>query len=353
MSNSPSPVDLGYRWPAEWEPHGATWVAWPHNQETWPSKYAPIPDEFATFVRTIARYEPVEVLAGGETAMAAARQHLNDVPRVNLWAIPTNDAWCRDHGPTFLQSVDDQPAALVDWQYNAWGNKYPPFDLDAAVPAQIAEALSYRRYSASMIVEGGAIDGNGDGTILTTASCLLNDNRNPGKSRHDIEQVLHRHLGVEQVLWLPYGHLAGDDTDGHVDQLARFVEPARCLAAVTEDQDDEDFAGLRENVDFLRSCRDRRGRRLSVIELPLPSPKFFGEHRLPASYNNFYIANGLVVVPQFDDPADAVAIETLRAMFADRDVIGLSALDLVWGLGAFHCLTQQQPVLRACDSFVG
>lgn len=344
MSARVTPAALGYRWPAEWEPHAATWVAWPHNRNSWPGKFEPVPPQFAALVRLVAQYEPVHVLAGGEAVMAEAERYVGDVPNVTLHNIRTNDAWCRDHGPTFLiGSPEDQPA-LVDWEYNAWGGKYPPFDADNAVPQQIAELQNRRRFSPGIVLEGGAIEGNGCGTLLTTERCLLNPNRNPQLSRADLEQYLSDYLGVRKVLWLSGGELAGDDTDGHIDQLARFVSPSTVVAASEQDADEENYEPLQRNMSELRQMTDQDGRPLNVIPLPMPKPKFFSDQRLPASYLNFYIANGLVVVPQFDDPADAEAVELLAGLFPGRHVQGLPALDLVWGLGAFHCLTQQEPV---------
>ncbi len=348
MSDSEStldqfPADLGYRWPAEWEPHAATWLAWPHNRETWPGRFENVPSQFARFVRTLADFETVHVLAGGNEVMRDAEQHVGDHPNVTLHDIPTNDAWTRDHGPTFLLGSPGSPPALVDWQYNAWGGKYPPWDKDNAVPQQIAERLGYRRFAPNFVLEGGAIEGNGRGTILTTRSCLLNPNRNPNATRESVEQHLRQYCGAKKVLWLSGGEIAGDDTDGHIDQLARFVNPTTVVVAVELDPNDINYEPLQQNLGELRSMTDQDGRPLEIIPLPMPRAKFVGQQRLPASYANFYIANGVVTIPQFDDPADQNARETLADCFPTRQVLSLPALDLVWGLGAFHCLTQQQP----------
>jgi agmatine deiminase len=302
-----------------------------------------VPEQFAQFAKAIAEVEPVEVLAGGDEAQSAARQWLSGISNVRFWDIPTNDAWCRDHGPTFLQGAAQRPPLLLDWTYNAWGNKYPPYDHDDAVPARIAEGIGYQRQAPPLVLEGGAIDGNGEGLVMTTASCLLNANRNPGRSRAEVERILRDFLGAQAILWLPRGELAGDDTDGHIDQLARFVGPRTVVSAMSPDACADDAPALQANLEYLRNWTDDRGQHLEVVELPLPAPKYFGSHRLPASYCNFYIANLVVLVPQFDDPRDATALETLQQLFPDRHVRGLPALDLVWGLGSFHCLTQQQP----------
>lgn len=338
-----TPASLGYRWPAEWEPHAATWLAWPRNPETWPGKFEPIPAVWATLVRTLAEFEPVRILAGGEAVMAEARSMVGDVPNVTLHDIATNDVWARDHGPMFLSGPASLPPALVDWEYNAWGGKYPPFDLDNAVPARVAQLTGRRRFVPGIILEGGAIDGNGDGTLLTTEPCLLNPNRNPQLSRADVERYLADYCCAKKILWLG-GGIAGDDTDGHIDELARFVGPTTVVAALSNDREDEDYEPLQENYRRLQAMRDARGRPLEVITIPMPRPLFFEDNRLPACYMNFYIANGLVIVPQFGDPADRVAVETLGRLFPGRQIRGLDAIDLVWGLGAFHCVTQQQPV---------
>lgn len=341
-----TPAALGYRWPAEWEVHAATWLSWPHKQASWPDAFAPIPPLFARFVETLARHEPVHILAGGTAVLAEARALVGHLPQVTLHDIPTNDAWCRDHGPTFLVGAADQPRALVDWEYNAWGGKYPPFELDNAVPRQIAELQGRLRFAPGIILEGGAIDGNGRGTILTTERCLLNPNRNPHLGRADMERYLADYLGARKVIWLTGGDLAGDDTDGHVDQLARFVGPHTVVVAWEDDPTDPNYEPLQRNFWELQSHTDQDGRPLQVIPLPLPRPLYHrGDPtlRMPGSYCNFHIANGVVVVPQFDDPHDRVACEILERLFPDREIVGLPARDLIWGLGAFHCLSQQEP----------
>jgi agmatine deiminase len=345
---SRTPAQLGYRWPAEWEPHTATWLSWPHNPDTWPGRIESIPPVWAELVRVLCEHETVNILAGGDAVMRQAEQMVGGLTNVVLHDIPTNDAWIRDHGPVFLQHAGGGEPALVDWQYNAWGGKYPPFDKDNVVPAHIAASIGMRRFVADIILEPGAIDGNGNGTVLASETCLLNPNRNPdvsrdpGLSRDEVERYLATYLGVQKVLWLA-GELVGDDTDGHVDQTARFVGPRTVVVAVERDTADANYASLAENFERLRKMTDQDGHALKVIEMPMPGPVFDGDVRLPASYCNFYIANGIVIVPQFDDPADSTAIEILAEIFPDRRIVGVQSVDLVCGLGAFHCITQQQP----------
>ena len=340
-SKGETPRSLGYRWPAEWEPHAATWVSWPHNRNSWPGAFEPVPEEFARFVRGLAKYEPVHVLAGAGPVLDEAKRLVGSVKNVILHDIPTNDAWCRDHGPTFLAG-GDRPPALVDWGYNAWGGKYA-FDLDDQIPGKIAELTGRKKFSPGIIMEGGAIDGNGRGTILTTEMCLLNPNRNGEMPREQIEGYLRDYLGAKKILWLSGGEIAGDDTDGHIDQLARFVDPTTVVAATCNDPSDDNFESLQANLAQLKSFTDQDDQPLNIIPLPVPPPMFFDNQRLPCGYCNFLIANGVVMVPQFDAPTDFDALDILRDLFPSRDVIGLPSRNLIWGLGSFHCLSQQEP----------
>ena len=342
MSHLETPARLGYRMPAEWEPHAATWLSWPRNLNTWPGKFGPIPAVWEELARTIAEFEPVHILAGGEAVMRQAQRMVGDVPNITLHDVPTNDVWIRDHGPTFLAGPPGAPA-LVNWIYNAWGGKYPPFDLDNRVPRQIAEITGRRCFDPQIVFEGGAIDVNGHGTVLVAEQCLLNPNRNPKLTRGDIEWYLAEYLGISKVLWLR-ADIIGDDTDGHVDQSARFVGPRTVVAALEEDPEDANYASLEANFERLQKMTDQDGRPLEIVPLPMPRPIYYQEQRLPASYANFYIANGLVVVPQYGDPADQRALRILGELFPDREIRGLGAVDLVWGLGTYHCATQQQPM---------
>jgi agmatine deiminase len=341
---SGSPAALGYRFPAEWEPHAATWLAWPHKPETWPGKFEPIPAVWAHLVRTIAEFEPVHICCGGELVMRQACEMVGGVANVVLHDFPTNDVWARDHGPMFLVSQNSQlTRSLVDWQFNAWGGKYPPYNLDNDIPRQIAEYTSHDRFTPGIILEGGAVDGDGRGTNLTTEECLLNPNRNPHLSKSDLEQYLADYCGARKVLWLGRG-IEGDDTDGHIDELARFVGPHKVVAAVEENQDDYNYEPLADNLARLESMTDAQGNPLEVIPLPMPAPLSYEGQRLPASYLNFYIANGVVVVPTFNQPTDQVVLDRLAQIFPDRQIRGIYAVNLFWGLGAFHCITQQQPL---------
>ncbi len=342
----PTPRELGYRMPAEWEPHARTWLSWPHNRDSWPGAFDPIPGVWAELVQTLAAHEAVAICAGGAAVMAEAARRTAGLSGVTLLDVATNDAWMRDHGPTFLVGPSGSPPALVDWKYNGWGEKYPPFDRDDDVPRQIAEYTGRRRFTPGIVLEGGAVDPNGRGTVLTTEQCLLHPNRNPGLGRADLERYLRDYLNATHVLWLGEG-IEGDDTDGHIDELARFVGARTVLAATEPDPSDVNHRPLADNLRRLASFTDQDGRPLDIVTLALPHPMFHGDQRLPASYMNFYIANGLVIVPQFDDPADRAALDTLARLFPDRQVRGLRAVDLAWGLGAFHCITQQEPELPA------
>ncbi|MEX1039605.1 MAG: agmatine deiminase family protein [Pirellulaceae bacterium] len=336
-----TPRELGYRWPAEWEPHRGTLLAWPYNRESWPGKFEPIPGVYRQLVETLAQFEPVHINAAPGPVMDEAERLVGSITNVTLHPIPTNDAWARDHGPTFLESTTGGPWSAVDWNYNAWGGKYPPWDDDQQVPARLAERLGFARFSPGIIMEGGAIDGNGAGLVLTTTECLLNPNRNPHLSQEQTETYLRDYLGAKKILWLDHG-IAGDDTDGHIDELARFVSPRKVLAASEENKADENYAALQANLMALQEMTDVDGNLLEVVPLPMPSPLYQDDQRLPASYCNFYIANGAVLVPQFGDPrTDRIALELLKESFPEREIIPLPALDLVWGLGAFHCISQQ------------
>ncbi len=344
MMQTELPAALGYRMPAEWEPHAATWLSWPHNLETWPGRFEPIPDVWCRLAAVLAPHETVHVLAS-DAALEQAKTMLGGIDNVVLHDVPTNDAWIRDHGPTFLSGPEGAEPVLIDWKYNAWGGKYPPYDQDDAVPGRLGEITGRHVFRPGIVMEGGAIDTNGQGLFLAAKSCLTDPKRNPGADTQTIEGYLADYLGAKRTIWID-GTMAGDDTDGHVDQLARFVDPSTVVMAVERDPDDENYASLKATATQLRNETDLAGRPLRVLELPMPAPIYVGNTRVPACYVNFYIANGLVIVPQYGDPADQQAMAVLARSFPDRRTVGLPARDLVWGLGAFHCATQQEPALR-------
>jgi agmatine deiminase len=343
-----SPAALGYRMPAEWEPHAATWLSWPRREGiSFPGAFDRVLPTLRRMVAELLASEPVCINVCNGTHQAEAREVLAGLPldRITFHHIPTNEPWCRDHGPIFL-TRDPAAAgrlAIVDWDYNAWGGKYPPCDLDEVVPTRIGEILNVPVFYPRMILEGGSIDVNGAGALLTSESCLLNPNRNPALGRAEIEQRLRDYLGVTEILWLGDG-IEGDDTDGHVDDLARFVGERTVVTVVEENRADTNFAPLQENLARLRAMKVG-GLPLEVVTLPMPAKIVREEQRLPASYANFYIANESVLLPTFADPNDSVAETTLRKLFPTRNVVPIDCTELIWGLGAFHCLTQQQPAV--------
>lgn len=331
--------------PAEWEPHEATWLSWPHNEDTWPGCLAEVERAFSEMVRVLAEHERVHINVLNADHAALVRRRLQDqVPpeRVRLHCCPTDDAWIRDYGAIFLCGTDGRRRLAVDFDYNAWGGKYPPYELDRRVAGFMAEVAGQPVSSVPLVLEGGSIDVNGDGCLLTTEQCLLHANRNPRRSRGEIEAVLTETIGARRMIWLGEG-IAGDDTDGHIDQLARFVSADTVVAAVERDRADPNFAALRANRDRLEQAELPDGRRLRVVELPMPAPLFHRRQRLPASYANFYVANGVVLLPVFGCRQDAAAAELLRGCFPDRSVVPIDCRGVIAGLGALHCLTQQQP----------
>jgi agmatine deiminase len=340
------PAVLGCRMPAEWEPHAATWLSWPRREGiSFPDSFDRVLPALRAMVEALIQSEQVCVNVCNEAHEAEARSVLRGLPveRITFYRIPTNEPWCRDHGPIFLTRDRDPKLAVVDWDYNAWGNKYPPFNHDEVVPTRVAEILNVPVFYPHMILEGGSIDVNGAGALLTTESCLLNKNRNPNLSSDEIEQHLRDYLGVRDVLWLGEG-IAGDDTDGHIDDLARFVFERTVIAVVEEDRDDENYEPLKQNLARLREMKIGKAP-IEIVTLPMPKKIVREGLRLPASYANFYIANSRVLVPTFADSADEVAWSILRKCFPDRRVVGIDCRELIWGLGTFHCLTQQQPAV--------
>ncbi len=340
----PTPAELGYRMPAEWEPHTATWLSWPRREGiSFPDSYDRVLPTLRALVAALLASEPVNINVSNGAHEAEARAALADLPpeRLTFHEIPTNEPWCRDHGPIFLTRAAEPRLAVVDWDYNAWGGKYPPHDLDDVVPTRIAEELGLPLYYPRMILEGGSIEVNGTGALLTSESCLLNPNRNPQLDRAQIEQRLRDYLGVREILWLGDG-IEGDDTDGHIDDLTRFVGERTVVTVVETNESDPNFAPLQENLARLRSLTIG-GEPLEIIELPMPARIDREGLRLPASYANYYVANTSVLLPTFADPNDAIAAEVLARAFPRRTVVPIDCRELIWGLGAFHCLTQQQP----------
>jgi len=336
-----------YRLAAEWEPHAATWLAWPHRRATWLGDFGPIPRMVAAFARLIALHEPVRIIASGRP-LEDAVEHLGSVPNVACIDIPTDDSWLRDTGPVFLlprEGLADGPAAVA-WRWNAWGGKYPPWDADARVARRIAERLGLPVVEPGMVLEGGAIDTDGEGTLLVNHRCVVDPARNAGRSREELEAILREQLGIDRVLWVG-GELAGDDTDGHIDQLARFVAPGRVVAARQPDPLDPNHAALAANLDLLRTLVDARGRRLEVIPIDIPPRFTFGQTQLPASHLNFYVANGLVAVPVFHGPSDEPALRTIEGFFPDRRVVPVPCHELIRGRGGLHCITRDQPAWPA------
>ena len=335
-----------YRLPAEWEPHAATWVAWPHRRASFLGNFDEVPVAFSKLVRLLAQYEPVRVI-GSEAVLRDASLHLlRDGARVELIEIPTNDSWLRDTGPVFLKSEgDQQELVVVNFGFNAWGGKYPPWDADAAVASEIARSLGLRVLEATIVLEGGAIETDGEGTLLVNHRCIDDPLRNPGRSREELTAGLQSSLRIEKVLWAS-GDLVGDDTDGHIDQLARFVAPGCVVAARQSDRSDPNHKSLEANFSLLKKFKDARGRLLDVVPIELPPSIHFGDAQLPASYLNFFILNGGVIVPTFDHDLDGDAIAIIQKLFPRREVVAFSALELIRGRGAVHCVTSQQPVIE-------
>jgi len=335
-----TPRALGFRMPAEWEPHEATWIAWPHNRGDWPGRFAPIPWVYAEIVRKLAQVERVRILIQDGAAEEGARRMLRksgaNLDAVEFFHAPTDRGWTRDYGPLFVRNRAGE-VALTNWRFNAWA-KYDDWHNDAAIPGILTGALKLPAWEPGLVLEGGSIDVNGKGLLLTTEECLLSpvQARNPQLNRRQIERALCDYLGVRRIVWLRNG-IAGDDTHGHVDDLARFVNADTVVIASEPDRADANYEPLRENLAILRKLP------LRVVKLPMPAPLVFSGRRLPASYANFYIANGLVLMPTFNDPNDRIALNTLARLFPGHVVTGIHAVELVWGLGTLHCMTQQQP----------
>jgi agmatine deiminase len=351
-----TPRELGYRMPAEWEPHEATWLAWPHNPDDWPGKFQAIPWLYAEIVRLLACRERVHLLVEDTKAQQRSQGILErtgaNLDGVSFHQWPTNRSWMRDSGPIFVRNAEGR-VGLTNWRFNGWA-KYSDWKLDNKLPGRVAKLLGLPEWQPTIkledgrehriVLEGGSIDVNGAGILLTTEECQLSEiqQRNPGISRAQLEQAFHDYLGIDQTIWLNRG-ISGDDTHGHIDDIARFVGSTTIVAAVEPNTSDPNHAPLAENLSRLKAARTLDGKQFDLVELPLPRPVVFQGQRLPASYANFYIANELVLAPTFHDPNDRVALNTLAEVFPDREVIAIHSVDLVWGLGTLHCMTQQQP----------
>lgn len=350
-----TPAALGFRMPAEWKSHAATWIAWPHNPTDWPGRFQPIPWVYAEIVRHLSRVETVHILVNDAVARAKAQKVLKEASVApenivfHIW--PTDRVWTRDSGVIFVKNKSGEVAA-TDWRFNAWA-KYPDWKQDDKIGGRMAVECGVKSWQpvtkadgkrVRVVLEGGSIDVNGRGSMLTTEECLLSEvqQRNPGVSREGIEKVFADYLGVTNVIWLNKG-IAGDDTHGHVDDLARFVTPDTVVTMVEADKSDENHEPLKENVELLKRAKDQSGKPLRVVTIQMPAPVVIKGQRVPASYANFYIANGLVLVPTFDDPNDRLAMNALAELFPGRKIVGIHCGDFIWGLGAIHCMTQQQP----------
>jgi agmatine deiminase len=342
------PASLGYKFPAEFAPHLATWLSWPHKEASWPGKIESIYPNYAQFIKYLTLGEEVRINVVDEAMKSFAIGHLNqaavDLNKVSFFMHPTNDAWCRDHGPAFLinESVQERKV-IVDWNYNAWGNKYPPFDLDDVIPTLIGKHFNLPVFHPGIVMEGGSVEFNGKGSLMTSKACLLNENRNPHLNQSQIEDYLCNFYGVDQVLWVDDG-IVGDDTDGHIDDTVRFVNEDTVITVVESDQQDENYELLQTNLKQLKSMRLINGKQLNIVELPMPDAVIYEDQRLPASYANFYISNKHVIVPTFRSEKDDKALQIIAQCFPNRETVGIDSTDIIWGLGSFHCLSQQEPL---------
>ncbi len=346
----PFPKDLGYYFPAEWLPHEAIWLSWPHKEATWPGKINSIFPAYCQFIKAVSKSEKVCINVTDISMQYLATEELMhegvDFSKIFFFHHPTNDAWCRDHGPAFLiNPAAEIKKVIVDWDYNAWGHKYPQFILDDKIPSLIAAQLGIPVYHPGIVMEGGSVEFNGKGTLITSKSCLLNKNRNPHLNQSQIEEYLCNYYGVEQVLWVSEG-IVGDDTDGHIDDTVRFVNEDTVLTIIEEDKNDLNYTILQDNLKLLQQMRLLNGKQLNIIELPMPKADVVWKgQRLPASYANFYISNAAVIVPTFRDENDDKALQIISSCFPERKVIGIDSTDVVYGLGSWHCLSQQEPAV--------
>jgi agmatine deiminase len=345
-----TPKQLGYRFPAEWEKHKATWLTWPYLNDSFPGKLENIYPSYIQFIKQISTGEKVRINIPEKTYEEKIKNLLarNTVNQnsVDFFVNPSNDVWCRDHGPAFLiKPGDSKNKVVVKWEFNAWGGKYP-FALDNQVAKNIADFLDLEIFKPGIIMEGGSVDFNGAGTLLTTTSCLLNKNRNPHLSQNEIEKYLFDFYGVDQVLWLSEG-IAGDDTDGHIDDITRFINSDTVITMVESNTNDDNYQPLKQNLQLLKKMRMINGRQINIIELPMPEPVYFKNQRLPASYANFYYTNSAVIMPTFRCNQDDLAMKVLSEVIKNRPVVGIDSTDIIWGYGSFHCLGQQEPDMEA------
>jgi len=348
--NNLTPKELGYYFPAEFAPHSATWLSWPHKEASWPGKIHTIFPYYSQFIKELTKGEKVCINVNDEAMKNFATGHLQnagvDLSKVEFFFHPTNDAWCRDHGPAFLINPDAaaDKKVIVDWDYNAWGNKYPPYDLDDVVPTLIGKHYNIPVFHPKIVMEGGSVEFNGKGTIMTSTACLLNPNRNPHLNQQQIEKYLYDYYGAEQILWVNDG-IVGDDTDGHIDDTVRFTNEDTVLTVVEENKQDENYQLLQDNLQQLQQMRLLNGKQLNIVELPMPDTVMYDDQRLPASYANFYIANHAVIVPVFNCAKDDKALQIIQGCFPDRKVVGIDSTEIIWGLGSFHCMSQQEPAV--------
>jgi agmatine deiminase len=349
LPDSVTPKQLGYYFPAEFAKHEATWLSWPHKEASWPGKIHTIFPYYAQFIKELTKGELVRINVADEAMKVFALGHLQkegvDLSKVEFFFHPTNDAWCRDHGPAFLINPQAaQKKVIVDWGYNAWGNKYPPYDLDDVIPTLIGQHFKLPVFNPGIVMEGGSVEFNGNGTLMTSTACLLNPNRNPHLNQSQIEEYLINYYGVEQILWVDEG-IVGDDTDGHIDDTVRFVNEDTVLTVIEENKADENYELLQHNLDQLKAMRLLNGKQLNIVELPMPDAVVYEDQRLPASYANFYIANQSVIVPTFRSAKDDKALQIIQECFPTRSVVGIDSTEIIWGLGSFHCLSQQEPAV--------
>jgi agmatine deiminase len=342
-----TPRQLGYRFPAEWEPHEATWLTWPYRDESFPGKLESIYPSYLQFIKQISEGEKVRINIPDESQIEIAKKWITklkiDINKIEFFLHPSNDVWCRDHGPAFLVNPMLRNKAIVNWKFNAWGNKYTS-ELDNQIPGLISKYFDYDVFVPGIVMEGGSVDFNGNGTLITTKACLLNKNRNPNLSIEQIENYLQNFYCVEQIIWLGDG-IAGDDTDGHVDDITRFINSDTVVTVIEKNKNDENFNPLQENLLLLKKVRLINGKQLNIIELPMPDPVYYEGQRLPASYVNFYFTNNVVIMPTFRCKNDDKALKILSEAITDRPVVGIDSIELVWGFGSFHCLSQQEPAV--------